>query len=172
MPKLMNDRKARVEQVNQVLETFYPSAKILLDSRNHLLLQWLTTSGSTSLRYWVTRGNDHYPVWHHRAPWGGTCSVAISQLIRWCQGKPVFGMDTWLWWANDRVALADERTIAVLREIGWPEKPICVLCERPCAGLDWWSLDGVSGPCCAYWNLSGCRQQKGNRDVVNTVSQS
>lgn len=69
-------------------------------------------------------------------------------------------METWEYWASDTVKLCKPETLTILREVGWPEKVPCVLCGRtPPAGLDWWDLDKVSGPCCSFSNLNGCRQE-------------
>ncbi len=71
--------------------------------------------------------------------------------------------DTWEYWASPNVKLCGSETLAMLRQVGWPEHATCVLCGRtPTAGLDWWDLDGKSGPCCSFRNPGGC-QQKGVR---------
>lgn len=106
------------------------------------------------------RGSPDYPAWHKRASWGGTQSRAMAQLVRWWRGQTVLPMETWEYWASDTVKLCKPETLTILREVGWPEKVPCVLCGRtPPAGLDWWDLDKVSGPCCSFSNLNGCRQE-------------
>lgn len=66
------------------------------------------------------------------------------------------------YWASEGVALLRkgdaEATIDALRIAGYPQNATCVLCGVEIAGgLDWWSLGGVSGPCCGM--RSGCRQK-------------
>lgn len=109
---------------------------------------------------WQCRGNDFYPVWHHKYPGGGTSSTALSQLIRWVSRKPVLPISTWRFWASETCRLLPAEAVDVLLAGGYPERVDCVLCgNRIAGGLDWWRLDGVSGPCCSW--RSGCRQQRG-----------
>ncbi len=113
----------------------------------------------TVSRRWSCRGQDFYPVWSRKYPGGGTSTVALSQLIRWLRGQPVFGIETWRYWASDTVLLIRKpEAINWLLEAGYPDHNTCVLCgERITGGLDWWSLNGTSGPCCGW--QSGCEQK-------------
>src|SRR5579862_6791320 len=161
----MKDSKKRVrlDQANRVLSTFDRFDRYVtlsVDERGRIWVSWIYhgTGSTLKSKAWVTRESDLHPVW--RGPWGGTESIAISQLVRWIQGKPVFPMSTWKYWASATVKLSNDQTLAVLREIGWPTEAICVLCKKPCRGLDWWSLNGVSGPCCSGWNTAGCMQKQ------------
>jgi hypothetical protein len=102
---------------------------------------------------WVThRGGDFYPTWHRtRGPWGGTVSTAMSQLIRWCQGKPVLPLSSFAYWCGPNIRLGGDRgdeLVALLRSAGYPETVSCVCCGLPPIGMDWWCHDGKSGPCC------------------------
>jgi len=119
------------------------------------------------VRRWATRGQDFYPVWHHRWAHGGTSATALSQLVRWIQGRPVLPIGSWRYWTGPQVALGRERGPAIvegLLQAGYPVKTPCVLCglELEQAG-DWWSLDGVSGPSCAW--TRGCRQKPAEAPV-------
>jgi hypothetical protein len=106
---------------------------------------------------WQCRGQDFYPVWSHKYPGGGTSSTALSQLIRWLGGKPVLPISTWRWWASERCQLLPMESVETLFAGGYPEWSPCVLCGTRPESIDWWSLNGVSGPCCSF--TTGCRQK-------------
>lgn len=143
----------RLAICNEILATFARGKLVLVNHR--VAVQWGGPDPKTiKTKTWMTRGSDFHPTW--RYPWGGTQCTAISQLIRWCQGKPVLPMASWEWWGSDKVKLVNPETLAVLRAHGYPEVTPCVLCGQPPQGLDWWNLDGVSGPCCSH--TKGCRQ--------------
>lgn len=149
----MQDRDSRIATANAALATFTrdPGTRIVVEPTGHLAVEWLGFRSQAYLRKrWILmRGSSHYPVWHHRAPWGGTQSTALSFLIRWIQGKPVYGLASWAYWSSDTVKLCNEQTVEVLRAGGYPERSHCVLCGAEGCG-DWWDLDGVTGPCCRY----------------------
>lgn len=115
---------------------------------------------------WVTNGgNDFYPTWKCGI-WGGTTSAAMSQLIRWCQGKPVLGLAQWRYWVGEGVKLAGDRgaeLVAHLEASGYPASVTCVVCGVVPERIDWWSRDGVSGPCCHH--AHGCRYGKTIREA-------
>jgi len=150
-------KEQRLVQANSVLPTFTFRGVVLeLDSTGHVVVCWTSAHKPALVRKrWVTRGSDFHPTW--RYPWGGTQSTAIAQLVRWVQGKPTLPLGSWEYWASDTVKLCGPETLEALRAINWPAKPICVLCGNECAGLDWWNLDGVSGPCCSAWKVTSCR---------------
>jgi hypothetical protein len=74
----------------------------------------------------------------------------------------VLPLSTWRYWFNDKCRLARDRGdegIKALIHGGYPDEAICVLCNQPIAGgMDWWSLKGVTGPCCGW--TTGCRQKQ------------
>lgn len=138
---------------NRVLSTF--SICSIQRLRGGFYVTW-TMLGKTTGKRWVTRGQDFYPMW--RFPQGGTCCTAVSQLIRWLRGQPVLPIASWRYWASEKCKLVPPEQIDVLLEAGYPERAECVLCQQLIEGShDWWSLDGVSGPCCCW--TKGCRQQ-------------
>jgi hypothetical protein len=100
----------------------------------------------------MTRGQDFYPVWNRHWGHGGTASTALAQLVRWVRGLPVLPISTWRYWAGEKCELLSHgdsgKAIESLIEAGYPEKVSCVLCGKELSSFDWWSLDGVSGPCC------------------------
>lgn len=151
---------SRVEVANQVLQFFAPDTHLTV-VRGRVFVHWERHGGEKIRRQWMTRGNDFYPVWHHKWAHGGTCCTALSQLVRWIQERPVLPIATWQYWAGKTVFLGREqgpRMAEVLTEHGYPQVANCVLCKQPITGsLDWWNLDGVSGPCCSWTN--GCRQK-------------
>jgi hypothetical protein len=70
---------------------------------------------------------------------------------------PVLPITTWRYWAGDSIKLLPYSTVDIMETSGYPRESPCVLCGRPLNGpLDWWSLDGLSGPCCTMRN--GCKQ--------------
>lgn len=114
--------------------------------------------GKLMTKRWMCRGNDFYPVWHRYYPGGGTSVTALSQLIRWVQDKPVLPMSTWRYWSSETCKLLPVEAVQELEDGGYPVHVNCVLCHNQIEGsLDWWSLNGVSGPCCGW--TSGCRQK-------------
>lgn len=149
-----------VDVANQVLQSFAPDTRIER-RRGGWYVCWTRRNGEELSRRWMTRGQDFYPVWHREWAHGGTASTALSQLIRWMQGKPVLPLSTWKYWAGDTCKLLrhhPQDAIRLLLDAGYPEHSKCVLCGvSPIERFDWWSLDGVSGPCCSY--TTGCRQK-------------
>lgn len=112
-----------------------------------------------SFRWTVRGGQDFYPTWSQKFPGGGTSCTAMSQLIRWCRGLPVLPIGTWRMWASERCKLLPDSAVDDLLASGYPDHADCVLCHKRIEGpLDWWNLDGVTGPCCGW--TSGCRQKK------------
>ena len=156
MPDLSNLVGERLEVANVVLDSFF--AGHLERRRTGMYVCWVGRKGPRAKR-WQCRGQDFYPVWSRQYPGGGTSSMALSQLIRWVQGKPVLPLGTWRHWASDRVKLLPESAVRELMSAGYPEIVDCVCCNQPLHGrLDWWSLDGLSGPCC-LWSKA-CDERK------------
>jgi len=154
----------RLAAANIALKSFAPDTTLRLES-GYVLVEWQRRSGETFSKRWMCRGNDFYPVWYRQWCHGGTTSTALSQLVRWIQGKPVLSISSWRYWASEGVALlrqgdGAEPAIKALLDAGYPQQPVCVLCKKQIdGGIDWWNLNGVSGPCCGWSN--GCRQKGG-----------
>lgn len=151
----------RIDVANKVLQTFAPDTELRIDAHGYVVVEWTTHRDVLLSRRWMTRGQDWYPVWHRYWGHGGTACVALSQLVRWCQRKPVLPLATWRYWADEQVRLLRHgdvpSALSALRDAGYPEVATCVLCGRFVdGGCDWWSLKGVSGPCCSM--RSGCKQ--------------
>ena len=155
-------RDERVRICNLVLEYFAGDTWISV-SRGRIRVNWSRSDGTGLSREWQTRGGqDFYPVWHNKWGHGGTASTALSQLVRWIQDRPVLPLGTWRHWMGPKCYLGREHgpeAVEMLRDAGYPEVAICVLCHKVIdGGMDWWNLDGVSGPCCDH--RSGCRQTR------------
>lgn len=163
----VTNRDWRRHNANLALDLFAEETTIIMSERNQVVICW-PKPGSSDFFYrrWLTRGGDFYPVWSHKWPYGGTSCTALSQLVRWIQGRPVLPLSTWRYWCGPRVQLARDRgdaLIARLVHAQYPERAHCVLCGRLLESFDWWSLNKVSGPACNY--TEGCRQkptEKGN----------
>lgn len=152
---------SKLDAANAVLEILAPSTTIER-RKNGWYVTWIGWRDKPMSRRWATAGGSSgYPSWYRHWGHGGTCSQALWQLIRWCQGRPVLPISTWKYWTGKTVAMGRERgteIIQVLTEAGYPQSVDCVLCgNQIVGGLDWWHLDGVSGPCCGW--TSGCRQK-------------
>ena len=155
----------RIAIANRMLECFAPDTTLRLES-GHVIVCWNTYASKKYERRWMTRGQDFYPVWSRLWAHGGTACTALSQLVRWVKGKPVLPISTWSYWATERVRLLRlgdwESAIRAMSDAGYPQTAECVLCKNEITGgMDWWSLDGVTGPCCGC--TSGCRQQEAAR---------
>lgn len=151
----------RIDAANEMLKCFAPGTTLRLES-GYVLVEWENNRGKQSKR-WMTRGGqDFYPVWHRHWAHGGSACTALSQLVRWVQGRPVLSINSWRYWGREECALLRhgdrEAALQAMLDAGYPAQATCVLCKQPINGsLDWWSLDGVSGPCCGW--TSGCRQK-------------
>ena len=154
----------RIDVANVVLQSFATDTRLRIDAHGYRIVEWTRHNGERFERRWmVSRGNDWYPVWHRYWAHGGTACIALSQLVRWSKGRPVLPIASWLYWGGEQCNLlrqgpGPDAAITELLDGGYPVMVPCVLCgvELERAG-DWWSMRGVSGPCCSM--RSGCRQQ-------------
>lgn len=92
---------------------------------------------------------------------GGTEAMAITQLIQWIRGEPRKPMSWWRYVCGPSVMLAgpehhnpiDRRPdlLAALQASTYTagDATVCILCGHP-DPHDWWSLDGIRGPCCFH----------------------
>jgi hypothetical protein len=156
----------RVDVANIVLQSFAPDTSLRIDAQGYVVVCW-NHHGVKTERRWMTRGQDFYPIWHRKWGHGGTATTALAQLVRWIKGRPVLPLSTWIYWGGEQCRLMRQQgddngaqAISALRAAGYPETVPCVLCGQTLGsgGLDWWSLDKVTGPCCGM--RSGCRQQR------------
>lgn len=146
-----------LEIANRVLASFFDGR--IEKRKSGMYVCWSSRQGDMAMR-WQCRNQDFYPVWNRKYPGGGTSSTALSQLIRWVQGKPVLPISTWRMWSSEPCKLLPVSAVDHLLAGGYPEHVECVLCGVQISGhLDWWSLNGTSGPCCGW--TTGCRQRIG-----------
>jgi hypothetical protein len=149
----------KIEVANSVLKTFANSARIER-RRGGWYVCWFyhnRSRGEIAKRWSTRRGQDFYPPWSSKWIGGGTSCTALSQLVRWLREQPVLPISTWRYWASETIKLLPASAVDTLLAGGYPEKALCVLCGAELGSLDWWSLNGISGPCCSW--TSGCRQK-------------
>lgn len=146
-------RDYRIGIANLALDTFAPG--VLLYHSRELRMCWDHRKPPARHDFPARlRTDGSWPQFGYRQrSTGGTGMQAIAQLIRYVRDLPRLPMITWEYWAGERVKLATPRTVELLTHgnYGDPEKTKCVLCGTATfkRGLDWWSLDGVIGPCCS-----------------------
>lgn len=161
------EKETRLRDANAVCQLFVPDTSLHLVN-GHIVVEW-TSGKSRYRRRWMTRGQGFYPVWHRWYAHGGTCTTAVSQLVRWVQGKPVLPLSTWRYWTSPTVDIGQNNgaaIVAALDGFGYPKSAKCVLCGRSLSQFDWWSLEKVSGPCCNY--RDGCRQKPHSTNGMET----
>lgn len=154
--------KKKLDVANAVLKTFnsfWVENSFWIEPRKRgIYVCWEGRGGAISKRWACRGGQDFYPIWHTQWSGDGRESIALSQLIRWLRWQSVLSIETWRYWSSERVKLLPISAVEMLAEAGYPQESVCVLCgNRVGGGIDWWNLDGVSGPCCS-WN-SGCCQK-------------
>lgn len=148
----------RLNACNRILASFSKQRVLFsISETGRVMVSWHSPkTGKKISKMWTCKHG--YPTWRKSTPWGDNQSRAMYQLIRWYRGLPVMPMETWEYWASDTIKLCNAETLAILREVGWPEQAQCVLCGQTCKGLDWWEQDEVTGPCCSGFRRDGCRQ--------------
>jgi hypothetical protein len=144
---------ARLETVNAALKHFAPTTTVERGDRGWVVT-WVDHRGKTHSRRWAvqSRGSS-FPSWESSWGRGGTCCAALTQLMRWLQDRPVFGLGVWKHWASPTIKLGNDQLIQLLQDGGWPETSNCVICKGAIdrtQGLDWWSHLDVEGPVCLH----------------------
>lgn len=148
---LRDERLRRLEAANAVLSFFAVDTRLSLEQgsiRVHFRRQ-----NQPVVKKWTVRGGQSfYPTWYAQWSHGGTAATALAQLVRWVQHRPVLPLCSWEFWAGARCKLfreSGEEVLTILRRFSYPEHVECVRCGlpiKPQQSLDWWCLDGVSGP--------------------------
>ena len=151
-PEDASTRAYRLGIANLVADTFVPGV-IFYEGEHGLRMSWDNRRQPVRFDYAaMLRSDGSWPKYGYRQrPTGGTGFQGMAQLIRYIRDLPRLPMATWEYWAGKSVQLGTERTLEILRgsDYGNPEKTKCVLCGTlDFKGLDWWSLDGITGPCC------------------------
>lgn len=151
----MSTRASRLETANKALGTFAPAVR-LYDGARELRMCWDARVQPPKRDFAARlRSDGSWPLYGYRQrPCGGTGMQAIAQLIRYVRDLSRLPIDTWEYWGGHSVQLCTAETVDILRGGGYadPKKTACVLCGKGTfkGGLDWWSLDGVTGPCCMH----------------------
>ena len=149
------DQQQRLATANAALQCFVPDTR--LELRNgRVFVCWENYRGKPASRMWMTRGGSFYPMWSHKWAHGGTCTIAMAQLVRWVRGLTVLPMTTWEYWVGERVGLAgwrgkdkQEELLATLRNAGYPLVSTCIFCGKsPIGRFDWYSYRGKEGTVC------------------------
>lgn len=148
----------RLEQANQILKLYSPRARLEYSGRMYFV--WEDHNGKLNRYSWTpqSRGSD-YPSISDRLPFGGTCTRATAELIRWCLAKPIQPIGIW---KNFVKTGGVSKVFELATEFGWPKQVPCVMCGRLVG-------DGVSydcythkpyepGPGCYYGE--GCKATK------------
>jgi len=144
----------RLAKANQVLATFQPGIFLVLKN-NRIAASWETASRKkvkTVTKVIQQKQRGLYPETEMYCD--GTAACSIMQLVRWVRHKPVHSFETWVvWWTYrpDRSAgrSRNKKLFRALVEADWPTEVKCVVCGEKPHGIDWWSGDDKSGPCCS-----------------------
>ena len=142
----------RLAVSNEALKMFARNVS-LSGSRGRVYVDF-PYKGSVVRRQWqASESGGTYPKWYRMFSHGGTVTYALSQLVRWCQDKPVLTLGTWRYWVGDSMRLARDRgddLIGVLVSGGYPVSGKCMSCGVDSTTFgDWWFPSG-GGPCCSF----------------------
>lgn len=154
----------RLDAANKALELFHLNPQFRFEIKNNkLAICWYSTWNKNRepkkvSKVWtfMSKGS-HYPSFD--LPTGGTMTTALGQLVRWIRGMPCFPISVFHYWDSPNVGLYQDdmgkpspgpSVFSVLTEAGYPEAVKCVVCGEKPDGMDWWSDEDVTGPCCNY----------------------
>ena len=159
-----------IEKANEVLQTF-ASSLTFIQRRNRLCLKyekqpWHSEAPSVTkiVEAQVAKHSGALCINYGRLGMGGTMAMAVGQLARWIRGQSRVPIAAWKYWASPTILLAGDNGDIMLRYIqesnyddGKATK--CVLCGANKCG-DWWSLNGVVGPCCSLGRCINTKRVK------------
>lgn len=131
-------------RANDVLRTIQPDYRF--DVRGGRL--WFATRyGSRAVV--TANGGLTLGFRYGRLGLGGTEAAAVAQLARWIRGQTRRPIQWWMYCYKQ--GLGKIKTVGILLRNGYADaKTSCVLCGNATEQWDWWSLDGVTGPCCSF----------------------
>jgi hypothetical protein len=150
----------KVEIANRVLACFQPSAQFVVEG-NRLMMSinrtWMKSPNVKTVP--VLLRKDHH--WFTGAlgkiyPGGGGSTQAATTLACWLRDWPRLPLASWEYWAKPNgpgLLMDNPEAVGWLRDAGYDdERTRCINCGSIefKGGLDWWSCDGVSGPCCMW----------------------
>lgn len=158
---LIDRESSRISVALSALDTFAPGVKLYM-GRRELRMSWdirLTIPPRHDFPARLRTKGDIPEFGQEVFPGGGTSLQALGQLIRFIRDLPRLPIDTWKYWSGSKVQLCTPHTVELLVGAGWDAdgKTTCVLCGsvKFKGGLDWWGLDGVTGPCCSGGRCMG-----------------
>lgn len=143
----------RIKTANQILNSFVPGVELYTGER-YLRMRWDIRKQPPKHDFAAhLRADGSWTKYGYRQrPTGGTGMQALAQLVRYVRDLSRLPLITWEYWAGDTVKLCTPQTLELIRASDYadPAKTCCVLCgtSEYKRGLDWWSLDGVTGPSC------------------------
>jgi hypothetical protein len=167
-------RRDRLAVANTVLRTL-GNFELSWQLRRGFCITWQNYKGETHSKRWACDRGSFYPqVNTGQMGIGGTHTTAISQLVRYCQGRPCLPLNSWRYWGGKSVMLwrdlRDRDTaLSALENSDYPKTPVCVFCGGDLAGQqwDWYSLrTGVEG--CGCWGRKCQDDQPDNATSVKT----
>lgn len=150
-----------LEEVNRSVGLLIRGAKFERDDRGRL---WYINDEDKYNRrvMWRLRSSDkRWPVGRKATQIsGGTVVQTLVQLSLWLKGMPHYPLRCVRHWFTyeGKLEIGYEEFIRSLELSSYGKNTKCVLCggDYP---TDWWSLDGVIGPCCRFGE---CRNKKEN----------
>jgi len=143
-----------VIEANRVLHAFAPYLSFLYKNNRLSLLYHRPGRPSKTKCVQVAKHSGALSINYGRLGLGGTQAMAIGQLARFIRNQTRVPLHAWEHWTCDKIMLGGENSQDVLRAVRDSsycdaEKTKCVICGGSRSG-DWWSLDGVIGPCCPF----------------------
>lgn len=139
----------RLGLLKAVVAAGWPGIEVWYD--RGFWFSWPDGRGGRTAKRWVAsyRGSD-FPKWSHEKPAGGTWCRVVTQLMRWCRGRPVIPLRCWRYWCGPAVGVKPE-VLRLVAAAGWPEVVPCIACGRPIGPderFDEYGRGGVDGPGC------------------------
>lgn len=150
----------KVEVVNSILKTFGHDFNLTKES-GYFYLEWKNWKGQPVKKRW-SGDRSFYPPFYNKLGVGGTVTVAITNLVKFCQGQSVYPLSVWKYWAkiklwSDQAIAAD--SIEKLKTIGYPQKPVCIFCQTTIDDTwDWYDSVTLKKTGCAC--KPSCREQE------------
>lgn len=173
--QIIDIRRGTITDANRVLAVvFSPPGTVWLERVPNGRLYLCTEPGSLGKQ--VRKGavlnnaGDALGCRYGDIGFGATQARAVGQIVRWVRGLTRLPLKAWRHWTSERVALCSPDIVTLLDQLGYehPDACCCVLCnlhpDKMC-GLDWWSLNGVVGPCCSFGRCWETRHSSPNAPV-------
>lgn len=148
----MSDEKPSMEDVNRCVGLLIRGARFERDERGRL---WYANDEDKYNKrvLWRLRSSDKcWPVGRKAIQIsGGIIVQTLVQLSLWLKGMPRYPLRCIRHWFSyqGKVVEGYEDFLRALDLSSYNKNTNCVLCggDYP---TDWWSLDGIIGPCCGF----------------------